>query len=125
MWNQFLERWSIFRKEFKLTNIHSGEQQSDRPWFNTAINGIWKLIMVGLLLAYLLLFLISFDNLPTFEELENPNYSQASLVFANDNSVLGKYYNENREFLQYDSLNPHLIHCLLSTEDLRFYSHSG
>ncbi len=125
MWNQFLERWSIFRKEFKLTNIHSGEQPSDRPWFNTAINGIWKLIMVGLLLAYLLLFLISFDNLPTFEELENPNYSQASLVFANDNSVLGKYYNENREFLQFDSLNPHLIHCLLSTEDLRFYSHSG
>ena len=100
MWNNFLERWSIFRNEFKLTDIYSGGRQSDNPWFQNAVNGIWKIIMIGLLLIYLLMFLISFDNLPTFEELENPNYSQASLVFANDNAVLGKYYNENREFFR-------------------------
>ncbi|HEX5625274.1 MAG TPA: transglycosylase domain-containing protein, partial [Saprospiraceae bacterium] len=35
------------------------------------------------------------------------------------------FYTENREFLSYDSINPHLVRALLATEDARYHQHSG
>ena len=125
MWDKVKEIWGSLRQNFKLTDISSGETNTDKPWFMNAINLIWKVVLIGIAAFYLILLLLTFDNLPTFEELENPNYNQASLVLANDCSTLGKFYNENREFVKYDSLNPNLIKALLSTEDSRFYQHSG
>ncbi|HRI00352.1 MAG TPA: transglycosylase domain-containing protein [Saprospiraceae bacterium] len=125
MWEKIKEKAKLFYREFKLTEIYSGSTKEDRPWYGSAINFIWKASLIGVLCIYLILLLVSFDNLPSFEQLENPTYNQASLIYANDGSVLGKYYNENREFVPYDSLNPHLIQALLSTEDARYYSHSG
>ncbi|MFZ1515889.1 MAG: transglycosylase domain-containing protein [Saprospiraceae bacterium] len=125
MWENFKKRWAIFIREFKLTDIYNGESKEDKPWFRKFIGFVWKMLLAVILFSYLLILIISFDNLPTFEELENPNYNQASLIYSNDLSVMGKFYNENREFLLYDSLNPNLVQCLLSTEDSRYYNHSG
>lgn len=119
------KRIETFWSRFSLTDIHNGCGPEDRPWFKTAVSWMWKTVLGSVLLLCLMLFLVSFDNLPTFEDLENPNYNQASLVIARDGSILGKYYNENREFLDFDSLNPLLPKALLATEDARFYSHSG
>ncbi len=119
------DRWDKFIKEFDLADIYSGSSAEDKKWYKYAIKNIWKAVLITLGLIYFTFFLISFDNLPTFEQLENPNYHQASIVYARDHSILGKYYNENREFLLYDSLNPYLVKALLATEDSRFYSHSG
>ncbi len=124
-WNQFKAKLIKLYKEFKFTEILSGKSPDDKPWFANAIGLVWKVFFSGLGLFYLSLFLVSFDNLPTFEELENPSYNQASIIYANDLSILGKFYIENREFIPYDSLNPHLIQALLSTEDSRYYKHSG
>ncbi|MDQ3141179.1 MAG: transglycosylase domain-containing protein [Bacteroidota bacterium] len=125
MWEKFKGRWKQFRKEFRLTDIYSGSRTTDKSWYKSGVNFIWKSLLICFGLVYLLLLLVSFDNLPSFEELENPNYNQASLVFTDNMEVLGKYYNENREFIHYDSLNPFLIKALLSTEDTRYYQHSG
>jgi penicillin-binding protein 1A len=121
VYNAFQE----FRQEFKFTDIYSGKSPNDRPWFESTILFIWKIFLTGIVLIYLALFLVSFDNLPTFEDLENPRYNQASLIYANDLSILGKFYLENREFIRYDSLNPHLVKALLATEDSRYYFHTG
>jgi len=123
--DQFSERLKTFWSRFSLTDIYNGSAPDDRTWFKTAVSWMWKGTIGMILLLFLLLFLVSFDNLPTLEELENPKYHNASLVIATDGSILGKYYNENREFLDFDSLNPHLHTALLSTEDVRFYRHSG
>ena len=114
-----------FRKEFKFTDIYSGKSKEDKSWYEKVVLLIWKFVLGGTVLIYLSLFLVSFDNLPSFEDLENPSYNQASIVYANDLSILGKYYIENREFILYDSLNQHLVHALLATEDTRYYQHSG
>ncbi|NOT36797.1 MAG: peptidoglycan glycosyltransferase [Saprospiraceae bacterium] len=125
MWEKVKANFKVFRKEFKFTDINSGSQPENKAWYGSAVSWMWKCVLGCVLLAYLLLFLVSFDNLPTFEELENPSYNQASIILDNKNGMLGKMYNENREFISYDSLNPNLIKALLSTEDYRFYSHSG
>lgn len=123
--DRLAHRIETFWSRFSFTDIHNGTEAGDAPWFKTLVSWIWKATLGTLLLLYLLLFLVSFDNLPTLEELENPNYNQASLVIARDGSIIGKYYNENREFIDFDSLNSNLPKALLATEDVRFYSHSG
>ncbi len=79
-------------------------------------------------LIVFLLFLISMGWLgfmPSFEELENPKTNLATEIFAEDGSVLGKYYIENRSNVNYKDISPHLVNALLATEDSRFYKHSG
>src|SRR5690606_26380059 len=49
----------------------------------------------------------------------------ASEVISADNVVLGTYFVQNRSNVKYEELSPHLINALISTEDKRFYSHSG
>ena len=46
--------------------------------------------------------------------------------FIEDGKVLGEFYKENRsKSLNYSELSPTLIDALISTEDVRFRSHSG
>ncbi len=86
-------------------------------------------IFGGGLLALVLLFLFAswglFGPLPTFEELENPESNLATEILSSDGKTLGKFYNENRTPVKYDDLPQNLIDAVTSTEDRRFYDHSG
>jgi penicillin-binding protein 1A len=66
-----------------------------------------------------------FGFMPSFEDLENPQSYLASEVYAVDNQLLGTYYVENRSRVNYSEISPNLINALISTEDVRFQSHSG
>src|SRR5690606_6302576 len=88
----------------------------------------WK-ILIGLVL-FGALFLLSvrigiFGKLPTFKDLENPKSNLASEIITDDNRVLGTYYVHNRSNVKYSELSPFLVQALVSTEDKRFYEHSG
>mgnify|MGYP003809053629 FL=1 len=63
--------------------------------------------------------------MPSFADLENPRSNLASEVFSDDGQLLGKYYVENRSFINFDELTPVLEKALLATEDIRFYRHAG
>ena len=81
---------------------------------------------VSIVLIIAVIFLsIDYKSLPSFEALENPKNKEASIIYDSKLRVLGKYYVENREAVDFPDLNPHIVHALLATEDARFYSHSG
>lgn len=63
--------------------------------------------------------------MPSFEELENPKNSLATILYTSDQEVLGKFFHENRTNVDYEDLNKNVINALISTEDIRFYNHSG
>lgn len=86
---------------------------------------VWKAFFASILLMMAWMIYLSFQDLPTFDDLENPNNKLASQVFAMDGSLLGRYYVENRVPVTYDQLSPNLVNALISTEDTRFNSHSG
>ncbi len=86
---------------------------------------VWTFLVVGFLTFLILFIVLSFSDLPTFSELENPEYDQASIIFDDQGVAFGKYYIENREPIQYDQLSPHVLNALLSTEDVRYFKHSG
>lgn len=92
---------------------------------------IWFWSLVGLFIAggFIFFFLIAKGMLgfmPSFEELENPKNILASEIYSDDGKVLDKYFiRENRTYVDYKDLPPHLIDALVATEDVRFYKHSG
>ena len=70
-------------------------------------------------------FLWLFGKSPSLEMLEDPKYSEASLIYSSDNVLIGKYFTENRSAVRYEDISPYVIQALISTEDERFYEHNG
>ncbi len=88
----------------------------------------WSLFSLPIVLIIVLFVLIGREKLgpmPTFEDLENPENNLAAEVYSEDGVLLGKYYFQNRTWSEYKDISPNVIHALLSTEDIRFYRHSG
>ena len=88
----------------------------------------WTLFAVPFVVIILLFFLISRGKLgpmPSFRELENPEYYLAAEVFSEDGVLLGKISIENRTWTEYKDLSPYLVDALIATEDIRYYRHSG
>ncbi len=89
---------------------------------------IWTLFLLFALSVFLLFHGIVhewFGEMPTFEELENPETNLATEIISADGKLLGTYYIENRSNVSYADIAPDLIHALISIEDVRFYEHSG
>ena len=90
----------------------------------------WQIFFGGFIAFVLLVLLASwgvFGRMPKLKELENPSILQATEVFADDGTLMGKYYLEkgNRSNVEYKDISKHVIDALVSTEDERFYNHSG
>ena len=63
--------------------------------------------------------------MPSFTELENPEYNLAAEVYSSDEVLLGKISIENRTWIDFDDISPELIDALIATEDIRYFRHSG
>ena len=90
---------------------------------------LWGGLATGIVLAVLLFFLIEkgvFGELPTFEDIENPESSVATEIISADGETIGKIWkNENRSPVKFEELSPYLVDALIATEDERFRKHSG
>ncbi len=95
----------------------------------------FKVLRIGLWLFVFGLFLLvgfgasvyfgAFGKLPTTEDLKKINTRVASEVYSADGKIIGKFYLENRIFVDIDSISPHVVHALVATEDERFFKHKG
>ncbi len=89
---------------------------------------IWIVVATPFVVLLTLLGLTAlgvFGKLPTFEELENPKSNLATEIISEEGKLLGTYYVENRTFVDYADLPTDVVAALVSTEDVRFYGHSG
>jgi penicillin-binding protein 1A len=93
--------------------------------FQKWLRNLWVVYGAIVLLTALFLYLYSFSDLPGFAELENPDIDYATEVYDQFGEDLGRYYVQNRVAVPYDSLNPYLVQALISTEDVRYFEHSG
>ncbi|MEN9949619.1 MAG: hypothetical protein RLY85_371 [Bacteroidota bacterium] len=88
----------------------------------------WKIFLYGwgaLILLIILIYAGLFGKLPSIEELENPSMMSSSEIYADDGTLMGKYYQKDRINVKYQDISPNVIHALIATEDERFYEHSG
>lgn len=95
-----------------------------------AVRIFWRIFFGGFV-AFILLVVMAnfgvFGKMPSLADLENPSILQGSEVYAEDGTLMGKYYRErgNRSNVKYRDISRHVIDALIATEDVRFYNHSG
>ncbi len=89
---------------------------------------LWSLYALAFIFV-ILLFIRAANGkmgmMPSFEELENPQTNLASEIYCDNGEVLGKFFIENRTFVEYEDLAPYLVDALVATEDVRYQRHSG
>jgi penicillin-binding protein 1A len=90
----------------------------------------WRIFLVGFIAIIALITLANFGvfgKMPSLSDLENPSILQASEIYATDGTLMGKYYTEhgNRSSVRFREISKYVIDALVSTEDERFYEHSG
>ena len=66
-----------------------------------------------------------FGELPNIAQIANPDTKLATEIITEGGETLGTFFRENRTAATFDELSPWLGKALVSTEDERFYSHSG
>ncbi|MBQ8047168.1 MAG: transglycosylase domain-containing protein [Prevotella sp.] len=94
------------------------------------VRTLWILILllvIGASAAFTAIWKGWIGYMPDIEDLQNPINRYATQIFSSDGKVLGTWNmnKENRVNVSYENLSPHLVHALVSTEDKRFYEHSG
>ena len=94
------------------------------------VKTMWKVFGYGM--AIMLVFFILLYNgiigyMPSIEDITNPNSKYASFIYTADGVEMGRYYSGsgNRVYTSMDEIPQHMIDALVSTEDVRFYDHSG
>lgn len=103
-------------------------QKAKKSPIKKSVKILWTVFFSGIVIFTLVIALASagvLGSMPSIEELENPSASQASQVFADDGSIMGKYYLQDRINVNYKDISPYVIQALVATEDERFYKHSG
>lgn len=85
----------------------------------------WTIVLSPFVVGYLTMFLVSFGDLPSFDELENPHSNEATIIFSSDGKEMGKYFKENRVNVEYNQISQYVFDCLVATEDERYYEHTG
>ncbi|MCC6818145.1 MAG: transglycosylase domain-containing protein [Bacteroidia bacterium] len=92
------------------------------------IKRFWKYYLYLLLFIPVFFLLVNFGvlgSMPDIEELENPRSALASELYSEDGEMLGQYFIQKRSYLGYDEIPVQMFDALISTEDERFYEHSG
>ena len=88
----------------------------------------WLLFISPFFFVIVLFILISKEKLgpmPSFSELENPEYFLDAEVYAEDGVLLGKISMKNLTWTNYKDISPWLVDALIATEDIRYNRHSG
>ena len=102
----------------------SFKNYTKKNWIRFFIKGI---LALGVLFV---IFIISiyfglFGRVPTSKEVKLFRNMEASEVYSSDNVLLYRFDKENRLNIPFDSIPKHLVEALISSEDSRFYEHSG
>ena len=119
--------WAKLKKALATAWRWYKGQFTGRPWWRKTLAAIVSFF------AFILLYAVAvtcnlfwlFGKSPSISEIRNPKTAMASEMYSADGKLLGKFFNENRSPVPYDSINSVFFQALISTEDERFYDHHG
>lgn len=119
--------WAKLKKALAAAWRWYKGQFAGRPWWRKTLATIVSFF------AFILLYAVAvtcnlfwlFGKSPSISEIRNPKTAMASEMYSADGKLLGKFFNENRSPVPYDSINSVFFQALISTEDERFYDHHG
>ena len=98
-----------------------------RPWWRKLIAAILSFFAFIIIYVFAVVFNVFwlFGKSPSTDDILHPKNPAASVIYSADGKQIGKFFNENRTPVPYDSISPVFFQALISTEDERFYRHHG
>lgn len=115
----------LFSDQFWLIEMARRKKRPLLKWSLRIFGGLAALVFLASATLILSVRWGAFGPLPKKEDLRNITHYLASEVYANDGSLLGRYYFENRSDVSYEQISPSLVQALVATEDERFFEHHG
>lgn len=102
-------------------------QYIGRPWWYKFFTAVWSFFAFIVFYIFAVTFNLFwlFGKSPSIHDILHPKTAAASEIYSADGKLLGKYFNENRSPVPYDSISPAFFQALVSTEDERYYQHHG
>ena len=119
-WHLVRNGWRRFKSWYK--GLYRG-----RPWWAKTLIALATLVVciILYLIAVDINFLWLFGKSPSTDRIMHPDTPVASYIYSADGTEIGKYFDENRTPVPYDSITPEFFTILIDTEDERFYKHHG
>jgi penicillin-binding protein 1A len=77
------------------------------------------------LLSGILLFFYYSNHLPDFKPLKERNINAYSIVYSEEDEVVGKFLMDNRIPIPYERIPKPLIQAFIAAEDAEFFQHKG
>ena len=77
------------------------------------------------LLIGVLLFLYYSNRLPDFKPLKERNLNAHSIVYSEEDAVVGKFLMDNRIPIPYERIPKPLVEAFIAAEDAEFFKHKG
>jgi len=97
-------------------------------WKKLLVKSFFTAVFIISILIFTLVVLVKigvFGNLPTYAELKQIKNNTATNIYSVDNTLLGRYYYQNRTNASIEEIPDYLLNALVATEDIRFYKHHG
>jgi penicillin-binding protein 1A len=100
------------------------QERGKRGW---AFYVIYSFILSGLLLLIFggLLFFYYSHRLPDFSSLKGGNLNAYSIIYSEEDEVIGKFLMENRIPISYERIPKPLVNAFIAAEDADFFKHKG
>lgn len=110
-------------KQYLILNFNF-KNYNKKNWFRFIKKSF--IIGIGLFAVFIItVYFGLFGRVPTSKEIKLFQNMEASEVYSSDNVLLYRFDKENRLNIPFDSIPKHVVDALISTEDSRFYEHSG
>lgn len=102
-------------------------EEFKKPFATLLVIALWCFGLIPLFtILYLRYVKTNNNNLPSITMLENHKSVLATVIYADDGlTEIGKFWSVNRQMLAYNEISPNVVSALISTEDERFFQHSG
>jgi penicillin-binding protein 1A len=100
------------------------EKRKRRGWTPYLIYAFILSLLVPVLTVVFLFFYYS-SHLPDFKPLKEPNPNAYSIVYSEEDEVVGKFLMENRIPIPYERIPKSLVQAFIAAEDANFFQHRG
>ncbi len=103
---------------------HRPNQKNKRSLVRSLIYA-FILSFILFILGGMALFLYYSRHLPDYRPLKDRNLNASSIVYSEEDEVVGKFLLENRIPISYDRTPKLLVHAFVAAEDAEFFQHRG
>ena len=109
---------SVFATKNKKTQKSQKTQDGSRFWVWFWILGI--LFGLPLIIGWVRVYANVIRELPDIEEIEDADFNQTTVITDRNDVVLYKLYEENRDYISYDTISENFVNAIVATEDQRY-----